>query len=147
MVTRILVPQDGSEASQRSLDEALVYARSFGATLLLLHVVVEYPILTEASIASFEQMRHLLRAQGSELLTAGAARVAAQGLKADTALREVPSPRAAEAIVKEAESGGCDLIVMGTHGRRGISRMVLGSEAETVVRLSPVPVLLVKQPG
>jgi nucleotide-binding universal stress UspA family protein len=61
--------------------------------------------------------------------------------------REVTQGRVAELIVDEAQKSGCDLIVMGMHGRRGFSRMAMGSEAERVVRFSPVPVLLIRQEG
>ncbi|NDZ18444.1 hypothetical protein C7T35_07685 [Variovorax sp. WS11] len=63
---------------------------------------------------------------------------------AERGLREVTQGRIANVVVDEARSSGCDLIVMGTHGRRGFSRLALGSDADLVVRQSPVPVLLVR---
>ncbi|WP_157264387.1 universal stress protein [Azohydromonas aeria] len=62
-------------------------------------------------------------------------------------LREIPSGRAATAIVEEASAHDCQLIVMGPHGRRGLTRLALGSDAELVVRTSTVPVLLVRAEG
>ena len=61
-------------------------------------------------------------------------------------MRETLDNRAASAIVAAARDAGCDLIVMGTHGRRGASHLVLGSDAEAVLKTSPVPVLLVRTP-
>ena len=70
---------------------------------------------------------------------------AGAGIEADSTLREVTQGRVADVIVDEARSASCDLIVMGTHGRRGFSRAAMGSDAEQVVCTSPVPVLLVRQ--
>ena len=69
------------------------------------------------------------------------------GLQVETQLRDLKGGRAADAIVQEAASTSCDLIVIGTHGRRGLSRVLLGSDAENVLRRSPVPVLLVRALG
>jgi nucleotide-binding universal stress UspA family protein len=68
-----------------------------------------------------------------------------QGVKADTMTCEMARRRIPAILLKEAERAGCDLIVMGTHGRRGFSHMVLGSAAEGVVRASTIPVLLVRE--
>ena len=65
----------------------------------------------------------------------------------ETQLRELKGGRVADAILQEAKSTSCDLIVIGTHGRRGFSRVLLGSDAENVLRESPVPVLLVRALG
>ncbi|MCM2252789.1 MAG: universal stress protein, partial [Ramlibacter sp.] len=62
----------------------------------------------------------------------------------ETLLREVTGKRIADVIIEQAQQHSCDLIVMGTHGRKGFSRLTLGSAAEGVVRSSPVPVLLVR---
>jgi nucleotide-binding universal stress UspA family protein len=67
-----------------------------------------------------------------------------RGVQAETLLREVAGGRVADQIVHEALQGNCDLIVMGTHGRRGFSHVLIGSEAESVLRSSPLPVLLLR---
>ncbi len=67
-----------------------------------------------------------------------------EGIRAKTLLRETLGGPAADSIVRDARRQRADLIVLGTHGRRGLRRMVLGSDAEAVVRTSPVPVLLVR---
>ena len=69
-----------------------------------------------------------------------------QGVQAETVLVEFPPGRVADSIVEQAVQHGCDLIVMGSHGRRGLRRMMLGSDAELVLRTSRVPVLVVHQP-
>ena len=74
-------------------------------------------------------------------------RVAEAGVSSQGVLREVTSIQVADAILEEAAKRRCELIVMGTHGRRGLSRLTTGSNAELVLRESPVPVLLVRLPA
>jgi nucleotide-binding universal stress UspA family protein len=70
--------------------------------------------------------------------------VQASGLESESVILETAGGRAADAIVAEAKAWGADLIVLGTHGRRGARRLVMGSDAEEIVRTTPVPVLLVR---
>jgi len=115
------------------------------ARLCLLHIVDGFSMLSEeASDKSFEQTLKRLRRSGEELLARARHAAGAAGAHADTKLHEVTQETIAQAIVDEAAKSGCDLIVMGTHGRHGVSRLALGSEAELVVRSSRVPVLLVR---
>jgi nucleotide-binding universal stress UspA family protein len=146
MYHRILVPLDGSAPSERGLREAIRLATDQKATLFLLHVIDDYPVLSEGSSArSFEEKLERLRHHGSELLAKANDNTFQAGVQAKTVLRDVTQATVADAIVDEAQKLDCDLIVMGTHGRRGISRLTMGSEAELVVRTSPVPVLLVRK--
>ena len=148
MYQRILVPLDGSETAEHGFREALALAADQKATLFVLHVVADFALLLEMSDAyNFEDMRKSLREYGLEVLAK--ARVAAQNasVHAESLMREVEGERIGEVIVRQAEQHHCDLIVMGTHGRRGFSRVTLGSEADWVIRHSPVPVLLVRKPG
>jgi nucleotide-binding universal stress UspA family protein len=85
-----------------------------------------------------------MRKSGAAVLARARARAAAAGLEVDTLLLESTGPRASELIVEQARAWAADLIVIGTHGRRGIGRFLLGSDAEQVLRLAPVPVLLVR---
>ena len=85
-------------------------------------------------------------AGGKEVLSASAALAQKLGVTVETALHENLSGRVADVILAEAKKWGADLIVMGTHGRRGIRHVVLGSDAEAVVRSATVPVLLVRAP-
>jgi nucleotide-binding universal stress UspA family protein len=144
MYKRILVPLDGSDTAQRGLAEAIGLARSLRATLHLLHVVTDFPIVFDmgASIDT-ETLRAELRRYADTLLTAAAKSVAEQDVACEAAVRDSMGPRPAQMIIDEAVSAECDLIVMGTHGRRGVSRLLLGSDAALVVQASRVPVLLV----
>jgi nucleotide-binding universal stress UspA family protein len=145
---KILVAVDGSTASAKGLREALRLAKAEGARLFILHVVDEYP-----AFAALDGM--MAGAPGADLVPAlreGGRRVLAkaegvarkQKVKAKAILREMLSGPAAYPIVREAKKLGADLIVLGTHGRRGVRRLVLGSDAEQVVRTASVPVLLVR---
>ncbi|SHN40591.1 universal stress protein, partial [Rhizobacter sp. OV335] len=87
-----------------------------------------------------------LRSAGEEILAKGRARAAEAGVAADSQLFEGLATRLADAVEQEAQRWGADLVVLGTHGRRGASRFFLGSDAEQVLRSSPVPVLLVRMP-
>jgi nucleotide-binding universal stress UspA family protein len=146
MYHRLLVPLDGSAPSERGLHEAIRLAADQKATLFLLHVLDDYPMLSEGTSArSYEATLNRMRRHGSELLAKANDAAAEAGIHAKTVLREVSPATVADAILDEAVKLGCDLIVMGTHGRRGVSRLTMGSEAELVVRMSPVPVLLVRK--
>jgi nucleotide-binding universal stress UspA family protein len=148
MYHRILVPVDGSKTSALGLGEAIRLAAEQKASLHLLHVVDDFPMLVElANVVAYNNVIHSLREYGEKLLSDAQALAAQSGVKAELALREVTGGRVATIVLAEAKATGCDLIVMGTHGRRGVSRLTLGSDAELVARGSPVPVLLVRHPG
>lgn len=145
MYKQMLVPLDGSRTSERGLREAISLARSLGSRLSLLHVIDAYPMFDErAAAVAFLQSMDLLRSQGNELITKAAQQAKAQGLLVAYQMREAIGERAAHVIVEEAAKQGCDLIVMGTHGRRGVNRLLMGSDAELVLRNSPVPALMVR---
>jgi nucleotide-binding universal stress UspA family protein len=148
MYPKILVPVDGSDTSKRGLDEAITLALELKSNLHLLYVVDDYPLMIEMSSAmSYEQVRSSLRQEGETLLNKYKAIAIGHGVQPDTHLCEITGGRVSETIVEQTVALGCDLIVMGTHGRRGFSHMVIGSNAEAVVRSSPVPVLLVRLPS
>jgi nucleotide-binding universal stress UspA family protein len=145
MYTNILVPLDGSATSERGLREAIRLATDQKSKLRLLHIIDDFPMLMEMSgVSSFESNVRKLREYGQSLLDKAARTAADADVTAQTVLREVTQGRIADVIVDEAREAGCDLIVIGTHGRRGFSRLALGSDAELVVRSSPVPVLMVR---
>jgi nucleotide-binding universal stress UspA family protein len=147
MYRRIMVPIDGSEASERGLREAIGLVHGRDARLCLLHVVDGFPLFAEPPAGvDVDAIQQSLRARGRSLLEKSRQAAIDAGAQADTLLREVLRGRVADIVVDEASKAGCDLIVMGTHGRRGLSRLALGSDAETVARSSPVPVLLVRNP-
>lgn len=146
MYQHILAPIDGSESAVQGLREAIRLAADQKARLRLMYVIDTFPILVGmASAASLDPSLIRLRNYGEQLLSAAKKLAGESGVDAETVLREVTEGRIANAVVEEAGASGCDLIVMGTHGRRGLSRMALGSDADLVVRTSAVPVLLVRQ--
>lgn len=145
---RILVPIDGSATSRLGLKEALKLARERRAKLHLVHVVDAHVLAytPEAGVA-LPDILPALTQSGKRLLERAKAAAARSGVACTTALLETFAGPAADSIVREARRSRADLIVIGTHGRRGVRRLVLGSDAEQVVRSSPVPVLLVRARG
>jgi nucleotide-binding universal stress UspA family protein len=145
MYKRILVPVDGSSASARGLVEAVKLAKGLNAAIRLVHIVNEFVMDVALAPALYDEgLIESLREAGRKTLQDAEAFVVAQGLKPETQLLETIGGRAADRIVEEAKRQGADLIVMGTHGRRGVHRLVMGSDAELVLRTSPTPVLLVR---
>ena len=146
---RILVPVDGSRASQRGLREAIRLAKGQKASLQLVHVVDEHTVLVSAAEVGPDLVRLMLvlRKQGAKLLRNAAALVRRNGLKCTSVLLEAQNGPAADLIVRQARKSGADLVVIGTHGRRGLRRLIMGSDAEQIVRSAPVPVMLVRAPG
>jgi nucleotide-binding universal stress UspA family protein len=142
MYDRILVPIDGSPTATRGLSEAIKLANRRGGRLRLVHVVDELPIVVPAVGASDIVMAQL-RSAGESILKAGAAQARDAGVAVECRLIEEMGGQAGLRILEEAQSWDADLIVCGTHGRRGLRRVLMGSDAEYVVRRSPVPVLLV----
>ena len=148
MYKRILVPIDGSDTAARGLAEAITLARDLKATLRLLNLTSDFVLMVEMSnIIDYEKFREGLNQFGRRLLAQASEQAKAQGVTPETSLHDLRGGRVADAIVEEARQSRCDLIVIGTHGRRGVARAMLGSDAENVVRSSPVPVLLVRAPA
>jgi len=148
MYQRILVPIDGSHTAARGLAEAIALARELKATLRLLNLTGDFALMVEMSSAiDFEKYREGLNQFGQRLLAEASEQAKAQGVASETSMLDLRGNRVADAIVEEARKSRCDLIVIGTHGRRGVSRAMLGSDAENVMRSSPVPVLLVREPA
>ena len=146
MYQRILVPLDGSATANRGLQEAVALATGHSCRLLLLHVLDDYPLFSQVStVAGYQDMLKALRERGLEVLAR--ARTAADGaeVRSETLLREVSGRRVADVIVDQVRQHRCDLVIMGTHGRRGMSRLTLGSDAEEVLRSCQVPVMLVRE--
>ena len=145
MYKKILVAVDGSDASTLGLNEAIKFARLHGSELLLVHVVNEFVMLSaETPLVHVDRLIDALRAEGKAVLDRAERTVREQGLVPQTVLLESIGGPAADWIVEQAKQWHAELIVMGTHGRRGLRRLALGSDAELVVRSSPVPVLLIR---
>ena len=145
MYKRILVPIDGSPASNRGLEEAIQLAKDQSAALRLLHVLNEWLIVSPDSTgANPGALEEALRAAGDVLLNEADARARSAGVTATTALVQQMGAPVGAAIVRHAEEWPADLIVCGTHGRRGVRRLVLGSDAEYILRHTRIPVLLLR---
>lgn len=146
MYQRILVPIDGSATATRGLDEAIKLARLGGASLRLIHLIDELSFATgfETCAVYTGEVIPLMKKMGEQVLQQGRARAEAAGVRVDTVLIETVAARVAEIVVDQARAWGADVIVIGTHGRRGVGRLLLGSDAEQILRLAPVPVLLVR---
>jgi nucleotide-binding universal stress UspA family protein len=142
---RILVPLDSTGTAQRGFQEALALAGRLGSTLVLLHVIEPIVVMPDmGTLDTWQALRDSQQQLGRQLLDEAQRVAAGKGVQAETVLDLDATRRVAEAIVAHADSARCTLIVMGTHGRRGMRRMLLGSDAELVLRLSPVPVLLAR---
>lgn len=142
---KILVPVDGSATANLGLREAMRLAKDQGAALELLHVVDQHFVMNPGMDAGVftEDLFESLREAGRDILGKAEAAVRKQGLQFKSVLLEtMASP--ADMIVRQAKRSRADLIVIGTHGRRGVRRLLMGSDAEQVVRTSSVPVLLVR---
>ena len=149
MYAKILVPVDGSPTSDAGLDEAIRIARASGGALRLLHVIDNLPAPPMPGIegvAPIDVIDPDLE-PGTAVLTRCAERASEEGVDAETVLIEGVGNCLVDCIGDQVRSWGADLIVLGTHGRRGLGRVLLGSDAERVVRVASVPVLLVRHAG
>lgn len=148
MYQRILVAVDGSATSDMAVNEATRLAKERNAALRLAHVIDDtlgYTTLeTPHQVATYQAE---LREAGARVLAAAAALARAAGLEAETTLLSLDGAgqHVYDAIEQEAERWLADLIVIGTHGRRGFRRLLLGSVAEGLVRVATRPVLLIRQ--
>ena len=146
MYRKILVPLDGSATAEAGLREAIPLAAALKARLCLLNVLIDLPMLVELSSAmNSQEVQTGLQQYGRDLLAKAERAAAEGGAEAESVIHESTGGSVADTIVSEAARLDCDLIVMGTHGRRGLRRLTLGSDAELVVRHSPEPVMLVRR--
>ncbi len=148
MYSRLLVPLDGSPTANLALHHAAVLARLSGATIILLHIIEEMKHSNgfERPRIYIEEVRPGFLAAGEKLLDEAALPLRQEGLAVETVLLESKGERVSVLIAQQALATGCVLVVLGTHGRRGVDRLLLGSDAEQLARIAPVPVMLVRQP-
>jgi nucleotide-binding universal stress UspA family protein len=145
MYEKILVAVDGSPTSLRGLDEAIKLARVTRGRLMLVHVVNELIIAAEyVPSVYYEPIFVSLRESGAKVLEQAVSVARRADVPCEQKLVETLGGRAADEIVKQAKEWAADLIVLGTHGRRGLKRLAMGSDAELVLRQSPVPVLMIR---
>jgi nucleotide-binding universal stress UspA family protein len=149
MYARILIASDGSELADRALDHGLQLAKLAGSEVTIVTVTEPVTIVGGgyASIAGgvVDPLPELVEAQekaARELLQRAAKRAAEQGVTAKTVL--VDNTFAAEGIVSTANETGAELIIMGSHGRRGLNRLLLGSQTNNVLAHTKIPVLVTR---
>lgn len=146
MYARILVAVDGSPGSARAVAHAIALSKAFGAVLRVLHVVdMGWLALGPELAVDTQRLAAARRAEGERTVTAALETARAAGVPVETSLVETGAPgqRVPSQIVQEAQAWHADLLVLGTHGRSGAERLLLGSVAEGVARRASVPVLLV----
>ncbi len=142
---RILVPVDGSDSSLLGVREAIRLARDQAAKIRFVFVVDESAVgLTLEGFVAFNDIIDALKQSGRDALSAARALAREAALDPETALVDDYAGRVADAIVEEAKRWPADLIVMGTHGRRGLQHAIVGSEAEGVMHKTLIPLLLVR---
>jgi len=148
MYDKILVPVDGSPTSAAGLTEAIRLAQLTKGRLRLVHVVDElsFAMSMDAYVGRANDWLEELRGTGGKVLAAAQEKVSAAGVESDTVLCDSFKGSVQEIVTAEAASWPADVIVIGTHGRRGVGRLVMGSSAEQVCRLATVPVLLIRSP-
>ena len=146
MYQRILAPVDGSPTSNAGLAEAIKLAKFTGARVCVLHVVDEMPYLMSADGfgAMTGDVLALVGQAARAIVERARATVDASGIPVDTAIFDSLSGRLCDRVAEQVQEWAADLIVLGTHGRRGVGRLLLGSGAEQIVRTATVPVLLVR---
>ena len=147
MYRKILVAIDDSRSASLALDEAIKIAREQQSTLRILHVI-DAGLTLPVGVPSpnLPEVDEGLYVRGKALLAAAESRARDAGVQAEGIVLEEIGPRPGARIVEQASEWPADLIVCGTHGRRGIGRLVLGSDAEYVVRRTSAPVLLLRNP-
>ncbi|MEJ2362834.1 MAG: universal stress protein [Gammaproteobacteria bacterium] len=143
----ILIAVDGSPVSDRALQEAITLAQESQAQLRIVHVIDEMALNLDMGFADINETLAYIHTAGKQTLEHAMQQAQDRGIKPESKLVtiETPGMRVGEVIAQEAVDAKADLIVMGTHGRRGISRVFMGSVADTVVRVAVPPVLLVRQ--
>ncbi|MEJ8814353.1 universal stress protein [Variovorax ureilyticus] len=145
MYQHILVPIDDTSVSERGLHEAILLAAALKSRLRLLHVIDDFQAQVDQSPEStFDAAVQEVRRKAEALLATAQKSALESGISAECVLIDAVPTTVSDLILQEAQSRKCDLIVMGTHARHGLIRLVFGSDADLIVRGSLVPVLLVR---
>ena len=149
MYKHILIPTDGSEVAQKGVDHGLALAQTLGARVTIITVTEPFPYHASAGAAGWVPMpvdlagyAEAQKAWADQVLKAAGEAAARQGV--NHTLVHVPEAQPAESIISAARNGDCSLIVISSHGRRGLGRLLLGSQTMEVLSHSPVPVLVVR---
>lgn len=145
MFKHILVPTDGSQLSSDTAKRAITFAKEAGARVTFFFAKPDCPVASYGEVAVFDpttldRFAELAEQQARDILAAHQAAAEAKGVSSTTASAVSGIPY--EAIIAAAEQAGADLIFMASHGRRGISGLLLGSETQKVLTHSKIPVLV-----
>jgi universal stress protein A len=141
-INTILCPVDFSDAAQKAVSYAKEFAIGTGASIYLLHVIEPIPIPPVDASLNYVQIEEELEKAAEADLNALKVSLASTGLKVDGSL-EIGN--AADIILEKAEELKVNFIIMGSHGRKGLNRLIMGSVADAVIRKSDCPVLIVKR--
>ncbi|ABS13737.1 MULTISPECIES: universal stress protein [Brucella/Ochrobactrum group] len=149
MYKNILIATDGSELAEKGVDQGVALAKETGAKVIFVSVtelLPSYGIVVAAewasSPAAFQEYREAITKAATEILSKAKAKAMEIGVSAEAVHVENQSP--AQGIVEAANAKNTDLIVIASHGRRGVNKLLLGSQAAEVLSLSTVPVLVIK---
>ena len=147
MYKHLLVATDGSKLSGKAVAHAIALAKPLGAKLTAFFAAPEMPLPIYAEGVVFQPLSKKeytasMAKEAEKILDAVVARAKAAGVACTAAHAIAPSPW--EAILAAAKKGGCDVIVMASHGRRGVSALLLGSETQKVLTHSKLPVIVVR---
>jgi nucleotide-binding universal stress UspA family protein len=145
MYKHILIATDGSELAQKAVQQGLDLAKRLGASVTAVIVTAPWPLAEAGGVmvtSPIEEYEAAVAQEAAQIL--GPVADAARKAGVACATVHVADQYPAEGIVEQAKAKGCDLIVMASHGRRGIARLVLGSQTTRVLALSAVPVLVCK---
>jgi nucleotide-binding universal stress UspA family protein len=146
MYKRVIVPVDGSPTATKALVAALQLARDSGGRVRVIHVVEELAFVDGYDMYGGQtgELLQVMREAGDKVLDAALEIARSAGVEADKQLFDRFGERLGEVVANAARDWNADLIVLGTHGRRGIGRVLLGSGAEQIIRLAPTPVLVIR---
>lgn len=144
MFKHILVPVDGSPTSMQAVSKAAGLAKAFGSAVTAIYVIDPYPFTGVGTDFAYGQAQYLnaATAEANEAIKGAREQLEAAGLAVQT--RIVESHTAWRGILETATAIGADLVVMGSHGRRGLEKLVLGSVAQRVLSHATLPVLVVR---
>jgi len=145
MFKNILVPTDGSKLSMKAVDKAIEFSKETGATLTVLTVIPPYPVTPAGDgyvlePVSGEAWDKVMKERADKILAGAAKRAKAKGFSVQ--LVAVRDSLTYDGIIASAKKRKCDLIIMASHGRRGLSALLLGSETTKVLTHSSIPVLV-----
>ena len=147
MFKHILAPVDGSATSLAAVDKAAELAKAFGAVVTAVYVIDPYPFTGVGSEFAYGQDQYLnaARAEARAAMEGAAKRLQDVGVQAET--RVIESHAVWRGVIEAIEACGADLVVMGSHGRRGLERLVLGSVTQSVLSHTKVSTLVVRTPA